>query len=345
MMKLTALLHLAILLCGCVAHHNHENNVQLTAFPDTVSVTGEKLPLDILQPSGVYRVGDCLVVMQRSDEQMVHIYDTAMYARKAAIISKGNGPRESLIVNFVTQIVGDTALWIVGFPYFSGLLNVKKTVETRRAVFDREFDFRQSGQMPVLLASNIVYHTDSDLVMLMDPGRSGQRGGWNAFYIRYDFQNREASDTLYISKFAALSEGADYRPLASIAERMRPDLKKSAVIFSYLGRIHLIDHQTGEVKVLWQKFEPEPVLEPKVVYSEARHLGICATQDRFIVLCQDPEENQGKSYLEVYDWDGNPVVRINLPDVIWYPDIDDKGWLYGVDMEEKIVRYPIGRLI
>ena len=79
-------------------------------------------------------------------------------------------------------------------------------------------------------------------------------------------------------------------------------------------------------------------------YISRKYRGLSANDQRIILLGADETVNNGKSYFDIFDWDGNPVVRILVDDDVKSPDISEKGMLYCISVEEEedfdpIIRY------
>jgi len=343
----------SIVSCTSESQKIVEEYRQSPPFPDIVSISGKVLPLDLIGPSQILNVGDYLVVCMFSDaEAMIHIFDSSDYDLLAKVFSKGRGPNEAPAMGLVFQkdcTPGESAIWVMGMPMFFGKLNIKKSIDEQKPVFDEMFNFStHKANSQLLLQSNIVYyHNDNKLWMLMDPERSGN---WaenvNPFYISYDFAQGVASlNKTYVSTFAKPEHRDDYNMLRFIAgESTRSDFKKSVIAYRIMDRFNIIDFDSKKILVIGTDGVPPKKINP--LYVKEKYKGLCTTDQRIILLGMDKSVNKGKSYFDIFDWDGNPVVRILVNEEVMTPDISCKGLIYCICSEEenadgtdKIIRY------
>jgi hypothetical protein len=344
--------HLFILLfligSSCASEGIVEKYRQAPPFPDTVSVEGEVLPLDLLAPGQVIDTGDYLVAHMGHDSVMVHIFDPSNYELLAKVFYKGRGPREAMGLSLIEQVdrtPGNNAVWLMGMPTLFGKLNIAKSVSEQRAVFDDYYDFTSGAANGMLLKSNMVYHQrNRELWMMIDAQRSGR---WNEnvnhYYIRYDYDTGIASDTTYLSDFE-MPRKEDVPMIQFIAGlNTRSDFKKAVIAWSRMDRFSIVDLESKAITVIGEDGMPAR-RNVGPAYVKEKYDGLCSTDQVIILLGCDASINNGNSYFDLFDWDGNPIVRILVAEKVMSPEISAKGLLYCITSNEendRVVRYDI----
>ena len=353
-MNIRLLLLVAVFFSSCTSNSQRiiEEYRQSPPFPIIVLTEGEVLPLDLMAPSQILDLGDYLVACMFKDAKaMIHVFDGSNYELLAKVFSKGRGPNEAPAMGLVSQKIcthGENALWVMGMPIFFGKLNLKKSIDEQKPVFDEMFNFFTHKNPQMLLQSNIPYHRNgNELWMLMDPERSGD---WaenvNPYYISYDFEQGASFNKTYVSNFAKPEDRNDYNLIRFIAgESTRTDFKKSVIAYRYMDRFNIIDLDSKEILVIGTDGIPPKKISSS--YMKEKYNGLCSTDRRIILLGMDKSVNGGKNYFDIFDWEGNPIVRILVDEKeIMSPNISHKGMLYCIYSEiengvekDKIIRY------
>lgn len=317
-----------------------------TPFLKTIDLIGDSFSIPgLLSPTDVLSMGEYLVVCDPECDTagIVHIFDHKTLEHLSSILRKGRGPNEAFGLNMICQAerYPHNNMWVVGYPHFVGNLNIDSCANLNKAVFDEKIDFREHN-MRILHSSNVAYHTNNDnLLLLMDFERSRTHNNHpNAFYITYDYKNRIASDTIYISEFKKIPQEGSSLIIKSIWESSRKDFKKAVIAFSFLDRIHFVDLESGDIVALGVKEMPKSDLESGYI-TKPLYGGVVTDDNMVFVLGRDEKVNNGNSYFYVFDWSGNSLIKINLDKRIMCPSLNDEGMLYCLAMDgtANIIKY------
>lgn len=314
--------------------HYIESNIS-----DTL-LTAQKLPIDVLNPTGIVSLDTFLILVQRHEEAMLRIYSSRSNQFLGAILQKGEGPDEVLLFNRLNQngmYDGDAKLWIQSFATFMGLLNVNKSLEQNKTVFDKKYSFHNTRKT-IFLQSNVVFNlNDSTFLLAKDPVRSETfEKNPNPFYVKLNYNTENVSDTLYYFNFSNIKMGNE--PLFSGYQALKPDKSKVALFHTYMDAFTIIDLETGKK---YQYGLSRTGLDPEFAMSRKKqiHYEACATDSLLFGLKKDEKQN---GYLHIYDWDGNEKQILNLNAHVLFFSVDEQNKsLYCIDDEDQILKYDL----
>lgn len=352
-MKRLSVLCLAILAVACAKKREPKYEYSLIeAFPQTIELKGDTLPINnLLDPVETYHVGDYLVVLTMSDEKFLYIYDAATHDSLAAFFVKGRGPNEvPLFLSAISQLYpepGNNRAWLTNVSYFKGLFNIDKSIEQGKPVFDKMFRFAEKENIPEGMSIMNMNWMVNDSVMLwpemvrkvleLEPNK-------NSFFAFYDYKNSKFLDTVRVSKYQ-VQDNYDVFAISLITADVRPDMKKAAVGFRHMDRLHIVDLETKDVKVIGIESMPDNTIV-KAKDGMVFYNAIMATQGHIVILKKEGNRESGRNYLDVLTWDGEPVMQIYLDENLNYINITNPNYLYGItaDDDPMIIRYDISSL-
>ena len=355
-MKIVSVLCLVVLTAACSRKSGPAYEYALVgAFPDSVELKCDTMPMDLLNPIGVYHVGDYLLVLTDIDNRFLQIYDANTCDSLGGFFTKGRGPYETPgMIAWITQIYpepGNNRVWITGNDMFKGLFNIDRSLEEGRIVFEKEFDFMHNEKLPYAMTRMVSnWNVNDSVFMWMEHAYRimEDQPNRNNFYIHYDYKNDKVLDTVWVSNYRVRNE-SEVLSVEICGGFVRPDLKKAACPFRYMDRVHIVDLETKDVKVLGFDNMPDANI-PTPSASPAKDAwystGEEGTQNHIIIGQREGRSRDGRDYLSVLTWDGEPVMKIIIDQKLFLMNITaDRRYLYGItNPEQKIVRYDISAL-
>lgn len=350
-MKITTFFTLCTIsyLYGCGHAEYKQTAVVIDTFPNKiVCEPAEQLSFEVLDPTAVIASDSLIVLLVRHEEQVLKIFDKQTRCLKGKMLSKGKGPNEVHMLNRINQWDienGRFQLLIQSYPYFLGWLDVLASLDSGRTVFATKYDFTQTVETQMLLASsNVVFDwKNSKLIMNKDPERSNTiKDNPNPFYVVYDYQTGQTSDTTYLKSLLPLPTLATHNTLAySGYSSISPEANTWARAFTYLGTVDFFDLQNRtqtRVCLSPDVFDYEALLQhPKEHFKES-----AATRDYFFVLSAVDPDDGCRIYM--FDWSGHPLCEMQFKIPLRFFSVNQQTEeLFAIDREERIFRFDIHR--
>ena len=178
---------------SCVRVEEKKTNIIQKYFSDsciTLSLEKKKLPINLIYPTDIQVVDTFLLVFQHHNENIIQAYSTLSLKYLGSFLKKGSGPNEVMVFGLISQSYteyGNPKLVIQSYPNYIGILNIKQSIESGKAVFDKKYKFETVLGKDLFLASHSVYILDSvNLMMTKDPLRSGIKKDNNFFWEFYN---------------------------------------------------------------------------------------------------------------------------------------------------------------
>lgn len=308
------------------------------------SVTPQVLPIDILNPTGIVALDTFLVFVQRHEDKILKIYSTKGRELTKNILQKGDGPNDVVLFTRFNQYYqkdGNSLVLIQSYPNSIGLLNINKSVQEGRAVFDYKENFVNGEKALIFEESDVIFElNDSELLLTKDPVRSQTvNENPNPFFVRWNYRTNEVSDTIYINNLKDVSW--DNRLIYSAYGVIKPTNDKVAWFYTYMDAIILIDIKTKEKIKLGLSpmgLDKEYAIKMK---SQVHHEAF-ATDSLIFGL---RKEKDNKSVLYAYDWNGIFKYKIHLNENVLYFSINESDkTLYGIDDKDRILSYKLNFL-
>lgn len=363
MKKNLLLLLILLFLCGC----NHNNTRVITEVSDfTISTTselselsGEKLPLDLLNPAGILSIDTFLLVFQPSEERMIKVYNNKCQFL-GEFLQKGGGPDEVAVFGGFTQWYmedGEAKILIQSYPQYLGILNVNRSITQKRVVFDKKYDFCNNEKSQLFQECNAVFRLRDDRLMLTkSPERSRKMDNLNTYFEVYDY-----SANLVLNSFYAMNlPNLDLRAPALYNGPMtlKPDLSKIGAFCLFLNTYSITDIESGKSKQFFLEgdqlilMNKESGMRNAIENPAHQYWGVCSTNDKIIALSKggatpvNLNEDETPSYLRFFDWEGNLLCQVIIKDNLKCITLDENsGCIYGVLMNDEIKKYSIKPLL
>lgn len=342
-MKYAFCLLFCFALMGCKKQQSNSFDIKYVKEEMTeYEVSPQILPIDLLNPTGIVSLDSFLVFVQRHENKILRIFDLEGRKLSDNILSKGNGPDEIVLFTRFNQYYqqnNHSFIWIQSFPNFMGLLDINKSVQNNRVVFERKVNFVSGKSKALFEESNAVFElSDSVFLLTKDPIRSQTiKENPNPFYVKWNYHSNEVYDTIYINDLKDIS--LENRLIYSAYPAIRPCHKdKIALFYTYMDAIVIIDLNTKKKTKLGLS---DNGLNSLLAIEQKNqiHYEAFATDSLIWGLRKD---EAAKTILNVYDWDGNFKYKVRLNANVSYCCINEKNkTLYGIDENDQILAYKL----
>lgn len=339
-LKIVFFLFSLFLLAGCSTGTKREEWHNVTTLRnDTLEVPeyqlkGDTLPYDALWPTGIMAVDDYMLIAQHKDKDFIHIYNLEDTTKLGSFLNQGGGPNEVNLWNGFQQVWkedGEIKLLIQSYPQFIAVLNLNKSIEKGKAVFDERFSFSADSALVIIARSNVAYKVGNKFLMSRAPERVPGLKNFNPSYQWFDFAKDTPGDVVYAMDQPLYSE-----PLLYMSGGVTYNSEKGKICRAcrYMNLFYLLDVNTNQsVQIIPNNKETDVEAS---VNAEKAYFKKITSSDEYIYLATydglNYSEIEGKGMkVEVYDWDGNHICRFLLPDSISYIAVKpDNTMLYVV---------------
>lgn len=340
MKKYISLSFLVISLLSCQENPLFENSpVQISDFPKEITLKAEKIDKEIIGINNLYIIDTMFIGFNtRGNEGFFSCYSLPDFHHLRNCITPGRGADEFLTLTYNKQFTKDTSsikLWISShISREVSEFNLTSSIKEQKTIFGKRF-----------LLDSI---TDSYWFNINDSIFATYSTSDNLYYTVYNLKTQKPLTRVKIYK-----ENTKFDPfIFDITGVISPDKTKIALAMFNLNHIiiHPVDgknikpltiyHTTNTIHEISQ-LEP---IDRKTFYSDIR-----ATENYIFALyinrtgkIEDQKTTQCIE-IHVFDWKGNPVQKMKLPNYIRFFDIDPQNeYIYGLNpFNEEIFRYNI----
>lgn len=315
-----------------------------------ISLEKKELPIDLLYPTDIQVVDTFLLILQHHNENIIQAYSTLSLKHLGSFLKKGSGPNEVMTFGLIAQSYtesGNPKVIIQSYPNYLGVLDIKRSLESRQTVYDKQYKFETRFGKELFLASHSVYVLDSlNLMMTKDPLRSGVKKDNNYFWEFYNTdkdiitQRLKYEDFPYINSFLKES----YRAL-------KPDRSKVALFYRFFDMVSIADLKSGSVVQIIPEGKSINSSIVKDIDSRCLYYKMGKCTDDYIfglyagglsVLKENDSRFNENCSLRVYDWNGNLLYNYPFGDNIRMFTVDeDQRFLYAVTDSDSIIRYDL----
>lgn len=356
-MKIVLLfLAISFLTSSCVKVEKTYSNIVQKHIPDsciTISLEKKELPIDLIYPTDIQVVDTFLLVSQHHDENIIQAYSTLSLKHLGSFLKKGSGPNEVMAFGLIAQSYtefGNSKLIIQSYPNYLGILNIKQSIESGRAVFDKQYKFETILGKDLFWASHSVYVLDSvNLMMTKDPLRSGVKNDNNFFWEFYNSEKDVVTRQLKYENFPFMDSflKESYRSL-------KPDRSKVALFYRFFDMVSIVDLKSGKVVQVipsGKSIDPNKVrdINLRCLYYK---MGKCTNDYIFglyagglsVLKEDDPMSNKNCS-LRIYNWHGDLLYNYQFENNIRMFTVDEsQSFMYVVTDSDAIIRYDLNNI-
>ena len=136
-------------------------------------------------------------------------------------------------------------------------------------------------------------------------------------------------------------------------DRIKPDKSKIAMAMWHMAQINILDLKTGKLKGFRIKGTPDfNYLEGDPEHFRTYYQRLSVDNQYIYALYEDrlsysnQEAKRTNTIIHVYDWDGNPVCKLVLAEVLGQMSLDPvTGYLYGKTYLEEVFRYNLKSIL
>ena len=351
-------LSLLFLLGGCHKKVNYFNGEIITVkdIPVSDTLTGERLLLDSIN-TGMLSLCDTTLFFMGHRTPDYHYYCFNTDGRFiAGYFQKGRGADEYFSITPIIQKYKENGEWKALFTAINeekaGIFNITKSLQQRKTVCDTIFDFRWRDKSSRSFMSVFIYDENNILAYKQAERRENTKTDVDPMpqWLLIDRRTGKINKTydLYsVPKDLPAQQASDNRFFSSL-NLLNNDRTRMVMTMPLVPQLNILDLETGILK--GYRIENQPTLENLAEQSNdlRQYYGCPEIDDRFIyVLYLDRnfmkrEENKGCT-LYVFDWEGQLVYKLYIPEGIDQIQVDAKNrLLYGVNLQmEEVYRYPL----
>lgn len=307
-----------------------------TSFPQEVSLTGRAIHTGeiIKSPWQILFLEDAFLVMDSKADYSLHAFAVADCEHLGSFLRRGSGPEEALYVQSIGAISGNRFFY-------------KTLTHIKRADFD-----------PVILS---VETTDSEQIdvdnLLMAFVLDGNYFGWNRKEREREFIRYHAEDGSF-SNFGPAFPVLDrkltlFENLAFFSDKavtVKPDGDLFAAVYMSYPFLRIMNSKNGqltrELRLDNGQLAPESMnRQSRAMQSQnftENYYRICSTNDYIYALYSGKTRSENNvdqtsavfvpydfsNEIHVWDWEGNPIKRIQL---------DRQIFDFGVNTDDKLL--------
>lgn len=353
-MKVFIFILIVIVVIACennsIVERNQVRYISTKDFKVNKDLYGIKIALDSAPLGSIAATKiDSLLLFQfdwRVVEYHMALYNayTGKFIQQLLPVGRGVGESTSLVHYCQTEKKDYTLpnIWIETDNQFS-LLNMQKSIQAKQVVCDVQYDFNRRLD----LFHKFIVH-DSILVGKVYKNKKVP------YYIKYNINQEKIIDTM--SVFVPMQRLVEENMFASY-DQIKPDQSKLAMVMNYFNIINILSLDNKNILSLVMTDSPlsydrawklQSSRETACVYYD----GLCVS-DKYIYCiyknCLRVNRNkQPQTEILIFDWNGNPKLKLNLAENISNISFDDQeNCLYGMSRygEESVFRYDLRNVL
>ena len=308
-------------------------------FPIEKSISPSAIkvpPVIYAKTPGVVITGNYMVVMRSFSDPLYSVFEIPDCNYLGDFGTLGKGPKEFEVPDARTASATEKGFRI--FDTRKGLLLIDITNFSINKSFEIE-QIRLPGELYIL--NDPVQINDSIIYGMPYVAKSEK------LFVKYNIQSSEVDYFGTYPSFCPKESKDNYWAMLWRHSVIKPDGTKFASFFARMKMFLIYNNsEVLEKEVLINI--PENIFDPKrrrgnimTFYKEVK-----ATNEYIYALCLN--EPESKTSLEIWDWQGNPVAKLNLDNQIFSFDItNDNKRLYCIDqiIIDKIFVYEIDSIL
>lgn len=329
----------AITLISCHSSNLfHTEDKVIERFPQTYTQEGKEIKLDVLGCMNLFVVDTFLLAYcPMYTDYYFHVFNTSTLEHLGSFFPVGRGPNEFYAIIYAKcneTIHGVSKAWIANYNT-NYQWNITESVKQKRTIIDSTINNKneESEVYWIMGKNHILYGI-------------GKTDG-NFEYIRYDLKGQKE---LNRNKLYSRNMPYDYLDVVGINLNVKPDNRQVALIGWSTNHIGIFNSDFTDLKSMTiygplisiDKAAAQEWDERTLFYSDAY------VSDRFIYglyinqPAKDRRHHSGNEEIHVFDWDGNPILNVIIPENIMFFTVDEKNkCLYGLTSDEKVYKYDL----
>lgn len=304
-----------------------EPRVKMTEFPEHKKLVAEKIVVnEIFSADFVTQSGDYFIISSSTTDSTLFFYETPSLTFKNASGVKGSGPNEIQTFPMFCHTLDDEYLYIRGYSPLS-IKKIKLGHDAHLSFVDEyaldgydEYNF-----MNLIKDSLFIYYNSNRLAIT-----------------KYDLKNKVELDKIEMEK-------DDHGESSYYSNRGFISANDSFVVYPYLYKKQIDIYAVNDFKLV--KRINDGKRYPKVSINDRgnvtyHYFNVYAGKKYFYALYVGHKEDDHffDRSLEVYDYEGNPIIKYTFDIVPFYFVVDEKnGYIYATNTnyEEYLLRYKL----
>ena len=351
------LLLIVLAFVSCISVDKDEDRLN---FKYSFDLVGEEILKDAIGISSIHAIDKYLVASTMNQDYFFTIYSLDSLNALGNLVEKGSGPNQFptiALYDYATSFNKSNYFWThdLNYPIFSKV-NIEKSLKDGKTIIE------DTIKLPFEDSFVTAFHISEDKVI----GRSGNTVPSMGRLKLYNPKLKEVTKSVPLFPEVETSrKDLDFVTsklnfIYVSALTLKPDGTKLASAMTCFNQIDIFNTDAELILSIKDDFssgEERIKAYLKDDNLNFKHLnnyygGICAT-DKFIFalfknqLYEDYGEKMIPVSIRVFDWEGNPIAELNIPDYLYSITIDERnGYLIGFSyFEEKILRYDINDLL
>ena len=289
----------------------------------------EKLPFDLLNPTGLFLTDSIIVLLLRHEEKMIKVYDRNSYALKGEILSKGKGPQEVNMIGHINQWEekdGNLKIFIQDYPVRMAWLDINKSLTERKTIFEPDYDLRKEGRLKItskMRGASFALDEGSFLTFqypfkIDKPNHVDYKA--NPLLVEYNYA--EKKERKIMTQFDFKRSEIESEMIFSGSRVISDDKKHMLHACGYLDCLIFYDLEAQKKKQLYMSRDSENYLlaqqKPKQYYKQAISAGV------FCCVLKESTIKGINSIVQFFTWNGEVKLELHLKEKVKYFDVDTK---------------------
>ncbi|MCD8184214.1 MAG: BF3164 family lipoprotein [Bacteroides sp.] len=326
--------------------HNVTKVLVDTVVPETY-ITGDTIYYDALYPTDICVIDTFVLVGQRKDENLIYVYDMRDTSLLGKFLKPGNGPDEVIHWNGFIQYWkedGEAKILVQSYLQKVGILNINRSLEAKKAVFEKQSSFNKDSARAIMQRSNVAYMIGDQFLITRAPERTKGLKDYNPSLQWLDFEKDQPGNVIYTTNIKTINN-----PFLYIigGTSLRPSGDKLCIACRFLNTFSILNISDGTVLQIFSKNEDLDTKAIADAHKSSIYYSAVTSTDDYLFL----NTSRGADYdklketgttIEVYDWKGSHIHRFLTTDIIYYMSIDATGHnLYAVVENGEMKRYSL----
>jgi hypothetical protein len=322
-MKIIFVIYTVFFFLSCT-YTDHTNRKII--FEEEKLLVAERILInEIFSPDFVTKKENFFIIASSRSDTMLYAYALPSLGCPNRTGTKGQGPDEIQLFPMFCESPGSRYLYVWGYTP----LMIKKFTMGDKGEFMAAGEYQLSRYeafncMHVIDDSLFVYYLPDELTVKKYDLKTGK------YLDEIKWEKDDHAESYYYSNRGLIA------------------VNKSNIVHSYLFKkqIDIYDLHTGRKKAVLTDGKKYPKPDVGSRDNSQYYVNIYAGADRFYALSRnnryDTPDNQDEYLLEVFDYDGNPIVRYAFDIAPFLFAIDeDSGQIYGYSsrFEDYLLRY------
>ena len=318
--------------------------------PPTLTLTHEPAIIDPMGIADILVADTFLILGKNGEENIIHAYSLPQLRFLGSCQKIGGGPNEIAGPSGISQWRkkdGQVQITMHSYQTFTARLNINKSLAANETIYDEKFKYDAPKGRKSFIKAGTSYLLGDSVFLINRSFIMHPKGTVNDFFEVYDYRQDSILHSFYTTNFPEImKDPAIDHILFDKYPVLRNDCQKLATIYRAFGMLSIVDIPTGKTKQIYTEgAEPnwkKTINEPREHYTDIQ----CDNQDIWLLARDNNDPDNLKSRIDIFDWEGNYLYKIELDQLISIFSIDKKfGFIYAKTTEDRLIRYNIKELL